>query len=316
MPQKDTLKRLGRVLNLIGKLNTGRVRVTDVAKEFKVSKRAIQRDLAIMHKAGFFTQSTGDGWHEFAPGISIKNRELSPEQYNALNAVAAFSKNLGSGLSVQFDKLFQHITNYTPFDTFIVPVMPRILTDTIPYIKEIEEGIEWGKQLEIEYQYDEKSPLKKHTICPLKILIADGFAYIFSTYKTKPTIFPKYRIDRIKSLKVLDGETFCEPPGATEALAKARNIWGAGPEAERKIKVKLRVTGWARDYYLRHELVGGQTIKKQKDGSLLFEAKLCQLLELVPHITRWMPNVTVLAPKELQDEVMARVDDFRKNQKN
>jgi predicted DNA-binding transcriptional regulator YafY len=315
MPQKDTLKRLGRVLNLIGRLNSGRIRVIDVAKEFKVSKRAIQRDLAILHKAGFFTQSSGDGWHEFTPGISVKNRQLSNEQYNALNAVAAFSKNLGSGLSAQFDKLFQHITNYTPFETFIVPVMPRILTDTIPHIKEIEEAIEWGKEIEIEYQYDENSPVKKHHICPLKVLIADGFAYIFSAYKTKPGLFPKYRIDRIKSLKILD-ECFSEPEGMQDALEKARSIWGAVPDKERTIKVKLKVTDWARDYFLRHELVGGQTIKKQKDGSLLFEAKLCQLPELVPHILRWMPNVTVLEPKALKEEVMARIDAFRKNQKN
>lgn len=315
MPQKDTLKRLGRVLNLIGRLNSGRIRVIDVAKDFKVSKRAIQRDLAILHKAGFFTQSSGDGWHEFTPGISVKNRQLSNEQYNALNAVAAFSKNLGSGLSAQFDKLFQHITNYTPFETYIVPVMPRILTDTIPYIKEIEEAIEWGKEIAIEYQYDEKSPVKKHHICPLKVLIADGFAYIFSAYKTKPGMFPKYRIDRIKSLKILD-ECFSEPEGMQDALDKARSIWGAVPDKERTIKVKLKITDWARDYFLRHELVGGQTIKKQKDGSLLFEAKLCQLPELVPHILRWMPNVTVLEPKALKEEVMARIDAFRKNQKN
>lgn len=316
MPQKDTLKRLGRVLSLIGRLNAGRIRVADVAKDFGVSKRAIQRDLAIMHKAGFFTESAGDGWHQFTPGISIKNRQLSNEQYNALNAVAAFSRNLGSGLSTQFDKLFQHITNYTPFDTFIVPVMPRILTDSIPYIKEIEDAIDWGKELEIEYQYDENSPVKKHHICPLKVLIADGFAYIFSAYKTKPGMFPKYRIDRIKSLKVLDDQHFCEPEGMADALAKARSIWGAVPEKERKIKVKLKITGWARDYFLRHELVGGQTIKKQKDGSLLFEAKLCQLPELVPHILRWMPHVTVLEPKALKDEVLERVDAFRKSQKN
>jgi predicted DNA-binding transcriptional regulator YafY len=315
MPQKDTLKRLGRVLNLIGRLNSGRIRVIDVAKEFKVSKRAIQRDLAVMQKAGFFTQSAGDGWHEFTPGISVKNRQLSNEQYNALNAVAAFSKNLGSGLSAQFDKLFQHITNYTPFETFIVPVMPRILTDTIPHIKEIEEAIEWGREIEIEYQYDEKSPVKKHHICPLKVLIADGFAYIFSAYKTKPGLFPKYRIDRIKSLKILD-ECFSEPEGMQDALEKARSIWGAVPDKERTIKVKLKITDWARDYFLRHELVGGQTVKKQKDGSLLFEAKLCQLPELVPHILRWMPNVTVLEPKALKEEVMARVNAFRKNQKN
>lgn len=314
MPQDDTLKRLGRVLSLIARLNSGRVQVDAVAKDFGVKKRTIQRDLVTMHKAGFFTNSLGNGNYEFAEGVSLKNRPLSTEQYNALNAMAAFSKNAGGGLSSGFEKLFQHLTSYTPFDTFIVPVMPRIIADTIPYIKEIEEAIDNNLELKIEYQNDEKVPPKTHHICPLRVLIADGFAYIFSTYKSKPEIFPKYRIDRIKSLKVIEGDHFREPAGAAEALAKARSIWGAMPDKDRKINVKLKIQGWAKDYFLRQELVGGQKVKKQKDGSLLFEAKICQLPELVPHILRWMPHVTVIEPKELKDEVRNRVDGYLASQ--
>lgn len=315
MPQDDTLKRLGRVLSLIAKLNNDKIHIEEVAEEFKVKKRTIQRDLVIMTKAGFQTTTVGGGYYTFAEGISFKDRPLTNEQYNALNALAAFSKNAGGGLSGSFEKIFHHITDNNPFDTFILPVMPRIISDTIPYIKEIEEAIDYQKELEIEYQGpDSKEPVKHH-ICPLKVLVADGFAYIFSAYKTRPGIFPKYRIDRIKSLKVLDGQTFCEPDGMNEALAKARSIWGAMPEKDRKIKVKLKIEDWARDYFMRQELVGGQTVKKQKDGSLIFEAKICQLPELVPHILRWMPNVTVLAPKELKEEVLKRVKEFTKKQK-
>ncbi len=310
MPQEDSLKRLGRILSLVGRLNSGRVKVTEVAKEFGVDKRTIQRDLTMIHKAGFFTETLGDGWYQFAEGVSLRNRQLSNDQYNALNAMAAFSKNVGGGLSGRFDKLFQHITNYTPFDTYIVPVMPKIISDSIPYMKEIEEAIDWGKELEIEYQGREDGPVKKHHICPIKVLIDNGFAYIFSFYKSKPEMFPKYRIDRIKSLKVLDGETFCVPEGAAAALAEARSVWGALPQSERKIKVKLRVESWARDYFLRHELIGGQKLKEQKDGSLLFEAQIAQLPELVPHILRWMPHVTVLGPAELKEEVMSRVKGY------
>ena len=314
MPQDDTLKRLGRILSLIAKLSDDRIRMTTVAQEFGVKKRTIQRDLAIMHKAGFFTQSLGEGYYKFADGINLKNRPLTNAQHTALASLASFSKNLGGGLSESFEKLFQHLTGCTPWESFIVPVMPKIITDNIPFIKEIEEAIEYNKELEIDYQSDGPGPVKKHTICPLKVLISDGFAYIFSAYKSKPGIFPKYRVDRIKSLRVLDGEIFTQPEGMDEALAKARSIWGAMPEKDRKIKVKLKIESWARDYFLRHELVGGQSVKKQKDGSLLFTAQICQLPELIPHVLRWIPNVTVIEPKALKDEVLKRVEEYKNKQ--
>jgi len=315
MPQDDTLKRLGRVLSLITKLNNGSIEINKVMEEFDVSKRAIQRDLAIMKKAGLYTTLIGKGQYTFEEGVSFTDRPLTNEQYNVLNAMAAFAKNAGGGMFDSFEKLFRHITAYSPFDTFIMPVMPRILADTIPHIKEIEAAIENNTELEIEYQGpDGKEPVKHH-ICPLKVLVADGFAYIFSAYKTRPGIFPKYRIDRIKSLTTLDGHNFSDPEGMQEALCKARSIWGAMPEKDRKIKVKLKVEDWARDYFMRHELVGGQSVKKQKDGSIIFEAKICQLPEMVPHILRWMPNVTVIAPKELKAEVLKRVKEFTKKQK-
>ncbi len=314
MPQEDTIKRFGRVLSIIAKLSSGPVKIADLAKEFKKEKRTLQRDFAMLHKAGFFTQTCGDGCYRFADGICVKNRPLNNEQFTALNAMAAFTRNAGAGLSSQFDRLFLHLTAGQPFETFIVPVMPRIISDTIPYIKDIEEGIEYNKELEIEYQ-QEGGQLKTHRICPLKVLVADGFAYIFSTYRERPDIFPKYRIDRIKSLKIIDGPApFREPEGAKRALEHARSIWGAMPDKDRKQKIKLKVEGFARDYYRRHELIGGQVIKEQKDGTLIFEAKVGRLPEIIPHVLRWIPHVTVLGPKELREDIKKRVAEFSAKQ--
>ncbi|MCX5791850.1 MAG: WYL domain-containing protein [Elusimicrobia bacterium] len=316
MPQKDTLKRLGRILTLLARLDHGRIHVATLAKEFNVSKRALQRDLAMIHRAGFFTKPDDEpGYHKFVDGFSLTRRDLTPEQLATLAAMAGFSKNLGAGLSASFEKLFRHITDNSPWESYILPIMPKIKTDAIPFIQDIEYAIEYAKEIEIEYTSAEGKEVKRH-VCPLKILIAEGFSYIFAFYKTKPDIFIKYRTDRIKSLKVIEGDSFTNPPGMDEALAKARNIWGVNVESDRKIKIRLKIDSWARDYFLCQELVGGQTIKQRSDGSLIYEATICQLPEIIPHILRWMPNVTVLSPKILRDEVVKRVDEFRNNHNN
>jgi len=314
MPEIDTLKRLGRILNLIGKLDSGPIQIKRVAEEFGVVERTIQRDVTLLHRSGFYIQELADGYRAFPAGVRLANRKLTAEQQTALAVMAPYAKNLGAGLSESFENLFRHLTSYAPWEPFIVPIMPRLMTDTIPYIKDIEEAINDAKELEIEYQSDENAKPAKHYICPLKVLVAEGFAYIFSAYKNRKGQFPKFRIDRIKSLKVLDEITFVPPEGMEEALAKARNVWGAQPDSARKIKVKLKVESWARDYYRRQELVGGQTIKEQKDGSLIFEAKICQFPEIMPHIMRWIPHVTVIEPKELKEEVLRQVDTYRAKQ--
>ena len=314
MPQKDTLRRLGRILTLLARLNSGRIHLATLAIEFNISKRALQRDLATIHRAGFFiTQDPEPGYHRFSDGVSLARRDLTPDQLTTLAAMASFSKNLGAGLSASFEKLFRHITDSSPWESYILPIMPRIKTDAIAFIKDIEYAIEYAKEIEIEYTDADGKPVKRH-VCPLKILIAEGFSYIFAFYKTKPDIFIKYRTDRIKSLKIVEGDSFPMPEGMDEALAKARSIWGVNIESDRKIKIRLKIDSWARDYFLCQELVGGQTIKTQKDGSLIYEATICQLQEILPHILRWLPNVTVLSPKELKEEVLKRVEEFKTKQ--
>lgn len=317
MPQKDTLKRFGRMLSLLAKLDQGRIHLPSLTGEFKRSKRQLQRDIATLHKVGFYIIAEAQpGWYRFADGISLKNRILTNDQHAALLAMASFAKNMGAGISESFDKLFLQLTSEALWgNSYIVPIMPKIKTDTIPYIKDIEYAIEYSKEIEIEYVGGEGGEVVKHHICPLRVLVSEGFAYIFSAYKTKPGIFPKYRIDRIKKLTVIDGDSFREPEGVEEALAKARSVWGTMMDKHRKIKVRLKVDSWARDYFLRQDLVGGQTVRECSDGSLIYEAAICQLPEITPHILRWIPNVTVISPKELKDEILKKIAEFKAKQK-
>jgi predicted DNA-binding transcriptional regulator YafY len=313
MPQKDTLKRIGRVLTMVAHLKDGPMNLKDMIRKFKVDKRTVQRDLAIMNRVGFFTQSDGAGTYTLVDGVRLGNRKVTNEQYNALNTLAAYARNLGTGLSGVFEKMFLHITGYTPFGTFIMPIMPRVLSDTLPHIKDIEYAIEWGKELQIEYQADDE-PLKTRTVCPLKVLICDSFSYLFTFNKAKPGEFRKYRLDRIVSLKVLDNSHFTEPEDAEAAINSARSIWGAMSPRRRTIDVKLRVESHARDYFRRQELVAGQKLTELEDGALLYEAKVCQFWEITPYILRWIPHVTVLEPAQLKEEVLAQVKTYAEKQ--
>lgn len=315
MPQEDSLKRLGRIVSILCSLNDGPVRLRDLVTKHKKDKRTIHRDLAMIHRAGFCVQTDNAGTYNFAPGVSLSNRgKLTPELYNSFSAMAAFARNSGAPSPDALNNVLKSIfgTDYLG-ESQILHIMPRVIKENIPFINDFEYAIEYSKELEIEYQREPGEPVKKHTICPLKLLLADGSTYVFCTYRGKPTIFPKYRLNRIKKVRIIEGDSFPAPEGMEEAL-NAHNIWGVQKKSERKIKVKLVVKDFAREYFRLHELVEGQKVKSQKDGSLTFEARIGALPELIPQVLRWMPHVTVIEPQELKDEVRKRLDEYTKNQ--
>ncbi len=305
-------KKYYRILRILNMLNTkGRVKVADLAQEFNVTPRSIQRDLDRINLTRFHLDSIEKGVYQFAPGISLKETEMSPGQLAALVMLAEISKNVGGTVDKSFKTLFKKMVKINPWESPIIPIMPKLIKDKKRhYISDILYAIENRKELEIDYFLDSKKEIVKRYVCPLKILFSDGFIYVFSMFKGKKR-YVKYRLDKIKKLTVTENE-FIYPKNIKKILEDARNIWGATDSKYRKISVSLKIKDWARDYFRIQEIIGGQKITEEKDGSLLFKAKVCHIFEIVPHILRWMPNVEVLEPKELKKEINNRIKEYLK----
>ncbi|MBI4801797.1 MAG: WYL domain-containing protein [Elusimicrobia bacterium] len=301
--------RIGKILNL---LDRGPVRMKDLALEFNVTPRSIERDFERIELYGYDVDTPQKGVKQFAPGVSLKKSKLTADQHSALIMLHEMSKNLGASVNKSFASLFKHLTQSEPWESNILPLMPRLIkTENIPYIKEIEEAIDYGRKLEIAYRSRGKTEAELRVVCPLKILFADGFAYILAVPGSGKGRAATYRIDRIKSLEALP-ESFTPPADVEKIIRKARNIWGVMPETRRRIRVRLKVERWAVDYFRQQEIVGGQRTRDEHDGSLTFEAKVCEHREIIPHILRWMPNVTVLEPPALKAEVRSLVKRYLK----
>ncbi|MCG2726741.1 MAG: transcriptional regulator [Elusimicrobia bacterium] len=305
-------KKYYRILRILNMLNKGQVKVSKLAQEFNVTVRSIERDLERINMTEFRLDSPEKGVWKFAPGISLKETKMSPGQSAAFVMLAEISKNLGGTVDKSFKTLFKNIMRTNPWESNIIPIMPKMIgLKKHPYIADIEYAIDNRKELRIEYFLEDKNEIVKRYICPLKILFADGLTYILSMFKDKNK-YMKYRLDKIKKLDITEIE-FPYPKNITKIIEDARNIWGATDSKYRKIIVSLKIKDWARDYFLTQEIIGGQKITKEKDGSLLFKAKVCHIMEILPHILRWMPNITVLEPEELKEEINNKIKDYLKN---
>lgn len=304
--------RIGKILNL---LDRGPVMVRELAQEFNVTRRSIERDFERIEMYGYEVDTPRKGVKQFAPGVSLKKSKLTADQHSALIMLHEMSKNLGASVSRSFASLFKHLTDSEPWESNILPIMPKLVnTEDIPYITELEEAIDYSRKLEIDYYLEGKKEIVRRSVCPLKILFADGFAYLLAVFEDNTDKAVKYRIDRIKGLTVT-AEGFVPPVDIEKIVGKARNIWGVMPEKYRKTLIRLKVENWAADYFRHQEIIGGQKIRNLKDGSLIFEAKVCQFMEIIPHITRWIPNVIVLEPKELSTKIRGLVEEYLKKTK-
>ena len=89
-------KRIAEILSLLEKTP---VSVTDLAKQFHVSIRTIQRDMELLMQAQFPVISPRQSVYMLAPGFSLAAANLSAEEASLLILAADISQQLGGAFS-------------------------------------------------------------------------------------------------------------------------------------------------------------------------------------------------------------------------
>ncbi len=308
MYQKDSGdKKYFRVLNILNKLNEGPVRVADLAAEFGVTERSIQRDLERINVTGFHLDNPQKGVYAFAGGVSLKSYNLSSEQLSVLVLMREMAGGMGGAIKDAFDKIFERATASSPSDSPFYAVGPRALNPlTRKFYEDIVFAIEQTKKLKV--RYVSAAGEKERVLCPVKILASENFFYMMASVDGgRAGEYPKFRVDRIRKLEILP-EEFPPPPPETikGIIGTATTIWGVNEG--RKTPVTLRAEGAAADFLRSKEILPGQKISRPAaDGSVTVKAVIRHPMEVVPLVLHWMPEITIVSPESLRAEVKTRI---------
>ena len=298
--------RILKILNLINEKGT--VKIPDLAAEFNVTERSIQRDMERVNMT-FGLEQTDAGEYAFAPGVSLKEMRLSGEQMSALIFMHEMFKGMGGAFSGSFEALFHRMTKSSPWESPYTIIMPRPGKDLDirKFIPDTETAILEHRKIRIDYA--RKGETVPRTLSPLKILVDNGFYYILSMAEKKGE-YVKYRLDNIKNLE-LTSQTFTPPANIEKAIKAATSVWGAMPARDRKILMRLRISPSAADFFRKKEFFPLQKIvKENRDGSVILESRLAQLMEAIPAILNWIPDIEVLEPEQLKTEIRSRVERY------
>ncbi|MFA7001865.1 MAG: WYL domain-containing protein [Candidatus Omnitrophota bacterium] len=291
-------KKIFRLMSILNKLNGGgKVRSSELAKEFNVNIRSIQRDLDLLGQTGFPLDIPEKGVYSFAEGFSLRKMMLTNEEASLLSFFHEIADSLGKNFSESFRSLVTKMLAKEDDSPFYVK-LPETQgpMKNFPFVRELEKAITDCRKIAIRYETEKGE--EPFNLCPLKLINFEGFWYLLAMPDGK-RVFWKFRSEKIKGLDLIDAHF--EPPRNLKAvLDRSVNIWFSEQPGE---KIVLEIDKASAHYFKKKIYFPDQRIvKEKKDGTMVLET-YANFNEVMRTIIHWIPDIRVLSPKALDDKI-------------
>lgn len=290
MPTHDTLA--NRLASLLTKLSQGEaLRPAELAEEFGVSLRTIQRDIHVRlaHLA-----------------LEKKNGAYvgSPQQFGKLSLadVMRFAEKAGlAQLHTNVPRLIQDaVSEHDPGATWRIKGPeyedPRLAAR---HFEALQLAIK-ARRL-VQMSYAGRTATGSAIVEPYQLTNMRGIWYLAGRYKGRPRTFS---LARIGTLSVLE-QPFKPDAEFVSQLSTEEGIW----ITDDPIEVVLQVDATAAPYFRRRKLVPHQQIEREMpNGVLAVRSRVHHANEIVPIVRYWIPHVTIVEPASMQASL---VDELR-----
>lgn len=295
-------KTLTRLNTIVARLNNGEsLSVKELAEEFNVSIRTIQRDFNEKLVGLYPIYQDKRKW-KMQDGYKIE-KASSAEDTIVLDILEKLTDGLGSHFSTKAKALLSKIKNET-----FNPIYAKLnMEDISTHIKEIallEETIKSQKHIQCTYQ---TVSAYKVELKPLKIANFEGFWYLIAL-DVKNDKLKKYHLKSLGTIKSLE-TTFTKSQEIDKLLENATNIW-FNPNKE-PFEVMLFLDKAAAKILKRKPISNSQrVIHTYKDGSCDISLKITHEREILSIIQYWIPHIKVISPLSLQEKIMQNIQKF------
>jgi predicted DNA-binding transcriptional regulator YafY len=304
MARGDQLARQWRILQSLIAARRGKS-AADLARELEYHWRTVYRDLEALQLAGFpiFTDRV-EGKNLWSILDTVRHNIPIPLNLTELMALY-FSRGL---MTVLKDTVF-----YESLESFF----QKIKATLKPYkqygqlrdsIDRISEATIHRKIIEIDYFTMSRKEKTRRKVAPYKIWFFDGAFYLVANCGLREDI-RIFALDRIKSLKLTD-ETFEMPEDfkVEDFMQTSFGVFHGKPQNVR-IRFAAEVAGYISEK-IWHKT---QKIESQKDGSLIFEARVAGTDEIKFWLMTWGSKAQVLSPAALRGEMISEAEAMLQN---
>ena len=290
--QHDYDKILTRLTVILSRLyQAEQLKPSDLAKEFNVSERTIQRDFKdrLIHFPIYYENKHWKMQKDFKI-----EKNISIEDAITLDILENLSMNLGDKFHSKTSTILKKLKNrqYSPIFTKLN--MEDISSEYESMIS-FEDAITQKYQIEVKYisRYKEEIIV----INPIKIVNFEGLWYLVAT-DTK-NILKSYYIKNITLLNKLDTK-FEIPKKVEEILNNAISIWFGEDEP---FEVILEIDNYVAKYFKSKPISTTQKIINEDEQKLTISVMATNDMEIIPIVKSWMPFIKVLSPSRIHESV-------------
>jgi len=291
----DYDKILTRLSKILSKLYAGEALfVTELADEFNVSTRTIQRDLN-ERLSSFPIYQDGKKW-KMQEGFKLEKHH-SIEECVVLDIMEGIFVSDDGTFASKAKQLLSKLKN-EEFNPIYTKLDIEDISDKLKEIALLEEAIKNRVLIDSVYEMQDHSiPI---TIKPLKIANYEGFWYLIAI-DSKDEKLKKYYLKSIKDIKITD-EKFKSDTDLEKLLENSRSIWF--DDKVKPFSVTLLISSDIAKYIKRKPILKTQKIiKENEDGTLEISVMITHEMEIIPIVKYWMPHIKVLEPRAIIDEI-------------
>lgn len=299
----DYDKALTRLRVILQRLNDGEaLGVKELAEEFNVSTRTIQRDFNEKLVSSYPIYQENKKW-KMQDGFKIeKIRDI--EDQIVLDIIEKITDGIGGQFASRANKLLSKIKN-TDYNPIYTKLNIEDVSDKISDINLIEIAIKEKKEIECNYKLQDKNSYTTR-IQPLKIVNYEGFWYLIALNNEE---IKKYYLKEISNIKITD-TNFTIDSKIDDLLQNSINIWF--DQDTEPFEVKLYANQWASKYFLRRPLPTQVIESLNEDGSMKFVVKITHEMEILSILKYWIPHLHVIEPLWIKEQLNNDIKNYQR----
>lgn len=298
----DYDKAMTRLTTILSRLYQGEeLSVTELAQEFAVSTRTIQRDFND-RLYNLPIEQVKKKW-KLKVGCTIE-KTLPIDELVVAQIIEKISQDIGGEFYTKTKNLLSRIQN-NEFNPIYARIDMEDLSGHLQSIATVEEAIRKKQSIKALYRTDNEA--KEVELNPLKLANFEGFWYLI-TLDNENEYVKKYHLKSLSGITLLDRK-FERSPRLDESLENAMGIWfriHAEP-----FEVRLSITPEIAKFFRRKPLSKKQVISCVGiDGSMEITIKITHEMEIIPIVQYWMPNMRVIEPEWVHEQIMENIKGY------
>ncbi|GLQ33319.1 helix-turn-helix transcriptional regulator [Litoribrevibacter albus] len=275
-------KLTARLVEILMKFNQGeRVSVQSVMDEFQISRSTAQRDLRRLEACGATKQGKLYSMDPILLGHSPTKG--MKQRFIQLGLVDLFPN---------FDQAYKATFNSNGQSPYLFKnVRVEDGTDYRRSFHELTLAIQKQQLCKITYKKQQYNPIQ-----PYRLINDRGVWFLAALHQNTLKLF---RMSKV-SQALRTSQSFELNPKVKQQIEQLaiRNIH------DEATTVVLKVDGDIANHFLDTELVPDQRVLKQlEDGSLIVSSEISSYKQIIPAIKYWLPDVEVVSPVELREQV-------------